>query len=148
MSEKTFSIGEAAELSETTTRTLRYYEELGLIASTRPSATGQRRYSAEDIERIRHIRDLQTLLGLELDEIGGHLAATDRLDGLRAEYYSEPPAERREAILDEVDTILRALREKVLERQGRLGEFLSDLDRRISRVESLRAGAPPDAPPG
>lgn len=143
MNEKTFSIGEAAELSHTTTRTLRYYEELGLIASTRPSATGQRRYSETDIDRIRHIRDLQTLLGLELDEIAEHLAATDRLDGLRAEFYAEPPAKRREALLREGDAILRALREKVLERQGRLEEFLSDLDRRITRVESLRREGPP-----
>ncbi|HET9091304.1 MAG TPA: MerR family transcriptional regulator [Acidimicrobiales bacterium] len=142
MTEETFSIGEAAELCRTTTRTLRYYEELGLVSSTRPSATSQRRYGPAEIERIRRIRELQTLLGLDLDEISEHLRATDRLDGLRAEFRSEPPEERREAILEESAGILRRLRGRVVERQERLAAFLEELDERIAKVDKARSRRP------
>ncbi|MGO9195946.1 MAG: MerR family transcriptional regulator [Acidimicrobiales bacterium] len=138
----TVSIGEAAELVGTTTRTLRYYEELGLVSSTRPTASAQRRYGASDVERLRHIRELQTLLGLDLDEIAAQLAVSDRLDGLRAEYRSGPPMERREAILEDALKILQSLRERVVERQERLAGFLGELDGRIARVETARVPEP------
>ena len=136
--DETLSIGEAAEACGTTTRTLRYYEEIGLISSSRPTATSQRRYTTSELERIRRIRDLQLLLGLELDEIGEHLAATDRLDGLRAEYLSEPPASRREEILAEGEAILRSLRQRVVERQVKLEGFLAELDGRLERIVAAR----------
>ena len=49
------SIGEVAELLGTTTRTLRYYEELGLVSSSRLTETAQRRYGPEEIARLRRI---------------------------------------------------------------------------------------------
>ena len=140
--ETLLSIGEAAELVGTTPRTLRYYEELGLVRASRPSATGQRRYGPAEIERIRHIRELQGLLGLDLDEIGEHLAASDRLEGLRAEFRSGPPTERREAIVDEVVCILERLRARILERQERLASFLTEVDERIASAQSKRPVSP------
>jgi DNA-binding transcriptional MerR regulator len=139
--ERSLSIGEAAELCGTTTRTLRYYEELGLVSSSRQSASSQRRYGEAEIERIRHIRELQTLLGLDLDEIAEHLQASDRLGGLKAEYRADPPEERREAILEESRTILRSLRARAVERQARLASFVEELDERLARVERARRAA-------
>lgn len=141
----TISIGEAAEQLGMTTRTLRYYEEIGLVSSNRPSAGAQRRYGPAEIERLRHIRELQTLLGLDLDEIGEQLAASDRLDGLKAEFRSGPPAERREAILEECGRLLERLHAKVLERQQALETFLEELDARIARVEAARKSTPRSA---
>lgn len=133
------SIGDAAEMLGVTTRTLRYYEELGLVASTRTSSTAQRRYGPDELDRLRRIRELQTLLGLDLDEIGDQLNASDRLDGLRAEYRSGPPPERVEAILSESIDILRQLRHRVVERQEELATFLAELDERLARVKATRA---------
>lgn len=148
---ETVSIGDAAEACGTTPRTLRYYEELGLIASSRTSASGQRRYGPAEVERIRRIRDLQNILGLELEEIGEHLSTTDRLDGLRAEYVAGPPDERREAILSESAEILGRLRDRVIERREQLSSFLAELDERISRVDKARAeltSGPSETAPG
>lgn len=146
----TVSIGEAAEACGTTPRTLRYYEELGLVASSRSSASGQRRYGTAEIDRIRRIRELQSILGLELEEIAEHLSTTDRLDGLRAEYVAGPPDERREAILRESAEILVRLRGRVVERTERLAAFLDELDERIARVEKAQAelSGPSDAARG
>ncbi|MGH9299285.1 MAG: MerR family transcriptional regulator [Acidimicrobiales bacterium] len=132
------SIGDAAEMLGMTTRTLRYYEELGLVSSSRVSSTAQRRYGPVEIDRLHRIGELQTLLGLDLDEIGEQLAASDRLEGLKAEYLSSPPAERVEAILDEGLGILAGLRRRVVERQKRLESFLGELDGRIERYRAAQ----------
>ncbi|MHB8244470.1 MAG: MerR family transcriptional regulator [Acidimicrobiales bacterium] len=142
----TISIGEAAEALGTTTRTLRYYEELGLVCSNRPKATSQRRYGPAEIERLRHIRELQTLLGLDLEEISEQLRASDRLAGLKAEYRAGPPEERRDAILAESETLLYSLRERVVARQERLAGFRAELDERIARVKSRRDEDSPTRP--
>jgi len=131
-----FSIGEVAKLLGTTTRTLRYYEELGLVSSSRHSLTAQRRYGAEEIERLRRIRELQTLVGLELHEIGEQLQASDRLDALRAEYIAGPPPERRDEILLEGVAILEQLRERVRGQQDWLGTFADDLDVRLAKYRA------------
>jgi DNA-binding transcriptional MerR regulator len=130
------SIGDVAELLGTTTRTLRYYEELGLVSPSRQTVTAQRRYGAEEIERLRRIRELQTLLGLDLEEIGEQLEASDRLEGLRAEYRAGPPPERRDEILFEGLAILERLRERVLDRQERLVSFAEELKGRIGRYQA------------
>ena len=127
------SIGEAAEALGVTTRTLRYYEELGLVRSSRSSLGSQRRYGPDEIARLRQVRELQTLLGLELDEIGEYLAAFDRLDALREEYRSGPRPERREAILGEGMAILDRLQARVRERQERLEVFAAELQARADR---------------
>jgi DNA-binding transcriptional MerR regulator len=145
---KLLSIGEVAELLGTTTRTLRYYEELGLVSSSRVTETAQRRYGPDEIERIRRVRELQTLLGLELDEIAEHFRASDRLDGLREEYLAGPPPERRDEILLEGLAILERLRERVRERQEGLATFAAELEARIGRYHAalekfgVRTGEP------
>jgi MerR family transcriptional regulator, repressor of the yfmOP operon len=131
-----FSIGDVAKLLGTTTRTLRYYEELGLVSSSRHSLTSQRRYGPEEIERLRRIRELQTLLGLELHEIGEQLDASDRLEALRAEYLAGPAPDRRDEILLEGVAILERFRERVRRRQEWLDTFADDLDMRIGRYRA------------
>jgi DNA-binding transcriptional MerR regulator len=137
------SIGEAAELIGTTTRTLRYYEQLGLVRPTRQSSTAQRRYGADELDRLRQIRELQTLLGLDLDEIGEHLAAWDHLEELKAEYQSEPPPARRRAILAEGLPILESLRRRVDDRQEQLAAFASHLDDRMRRYHEAMGSTRP-----
>lgn len=130
------SIGEAAEALGVTPRTLRYYEELGLVLSSRSSLGAQRRYGPAEIARLGQVRELQTLLGLELDEIGEYLDAFDRLDALRDEYRSGPRPERREAILSEGLAILDRLQARVRERQGRLDTFAAELEARAGRYRA------------
>ncbi len=138
------SIGEAAELLGTTTRTLRYYEQLGLVRPSRQSSTAQRRYGAEELDRLQQIRELQTLLGLDLDEIGEHLAAWDHLEELKAEYRSGPPPARRQAILAEGLPILESVRRRVEDRQEQLAAFASHLDERMRKYHAAMGSAGPE----
>ena len=75
-------IGAAAAQLGVSERALRYYQQLGLL---RPACTpgGLRRYSADDIARVTRIRELQDLLGLNLDEIAIVLSREDRMAEIR-----------------------------------------------------------------
>ena len=70
----------------TTPRTIRYYEELGLLARPAhgpPAPTA--RYSVEEVERLREIMRLKELLGLSLEELGTLLAAEEARAAVRAQ---------------------------------------------------------------
>jgi DNA-binding transcriptional MerR regulator len=61
-------IGDFARLAGTNLRTLRYYEELGLLSPSHRSQGGFRYYRCTDVNRVNMIRDLQDL-GLQLEQI-------------------------------------------------------------------------------
>jgi DNA-binding transcriptional MerR regulator len=63
-----FKIGEIARQAGVTTRTLRYYEQLGLFVPTNVNTKGYRYYNDDTLAVINRIRDLQRV-GLSLDEI-------------------------------------------------------------------------------
>lgn len=68
MSLKYFKIGEAAELLNTTVRTIRYYEEEGLLLPHRTDG-GTRLYSEHHVDRLKAILHLAEN-GFSLDVIG------------------------------------------------------------------------------
>jgi DNA-binding transcriptional MerR regulator len=68
-STKVYRIGELARLTNATTRTLRYYEELGLLEPVR-NTSGQRLYSEESLKRLDYIHQMKSG-GFSLNEIKG-----------------------------------------------------------------------------
>jgi DNA-binding transcriptional MerR regulator len=128
-------IGEAAERAGVSCRTLRYYEELGLLVPAGHSAGGARRYTGHDVERLRRIRELQELLGFDLGEIRTILHGEDQLADLRSEYNSGATVDRRKEILAEATTINERLRETVRGKQGRLEEMMRELEARAKRYK-------------
>lgn len=121
-------IGEAAEQAGTSSRTLRYYEELGLLRPAGHSAGGARRYTEEDVARLRRIRELQELLGFDLGEIGDILRNEDQLAELREEYRAGVTPQRHRQIVDEAIAVNERLRRLVLAKQERLSAMLRELD--------------------
>lgn len=63
-----FKIGELAKRAGVTVRTIRYYEELGLLSPTEVSPGGFRLYTEQDLSRFRFIQRFKEL-GLPLEEI-------------------------------------------------------------------------------
>jgi len=105
-------IGDFARLAGTNLRTLRYYEEIGLLRPATRSAGGFRYYRAEDLDRLRMVAQLQGL-GLELARIR-------ELMDTRAEGRSRA---------DLMDRVRRAVREQA----GLIGQ-------RIAALEAQRDG--------
>ncbi len=96
-------IGEVARRVGTTPRTIRYYEEIGLLPAEDGRAAGQHRlYSDRDIAHLRDALRLKELLGVSLDELRELLAAEDARAALREEWHhGEPGRARRHEILAE-----------------------------------------------
>ncbi len=137
-SEQLVGIGAAALKAGVSQRALRYYQQRGLLTPRGCTPGGLRRYSEEDLARVARIRQLQDLLGLNLDEIALVLRGEDRMAEIRLAYHDEGTtcAERRELVREslELQHVLRATVEA--KRQGIEG-FLTDLDARISKTRAL-----------
>ena len=85
MSEERFRIGDLAKLTDTTPRTIRYYEEIGLLAPGEAREPGAHRtYGEDDLERLRDLLRLRELLGVSLDELRELAAAESARASLRA----------------------------------------------------------------
>jgi MerR family copper efflux transcriptional regulator len=104
------SMAEACAATGLSARTLRYYEELGLLPGVRRRAGGRRVYGADEIERLRFIQRLKAL-GLSLAEV----------KELNAVYAI---AGSTRAMLGRLDVLL--------------GRRLADLDARIAELLGLR----------
>lgn len=126
-------IGEAAARVGVSSRTLRYYEELGLLTPSGRTPGGARRYTDDDIARLEHIRELQELMGFNLDEILAVMRIEDRLAKLRAEWQAGRPPERRAEMIEEALRHNADLRARVEAKIARLGAFLDSLDEKRER---------------
>jgi DNA-binding transcriptional MerR regulator len=135
-------IGAAAAQAGVSERALRYYQQIGLLV---PACTpgGLRRYSADDLARVARIRELQTLLGLNLDEIAVVLRNEDRIAEIRLSYHDERTSEdQRRRLTRECLILAEDLRATVQAKRDALDEFLTDLDTRIRKARALLAGTP------
>ena len=96
-------IGEVAKRVGTTPRTIRYYEEIGILPSEDDRESGRHRlYRERDVQRLSDALRLKELLGLSLDELRELLEAQDARAALREEWrHADPGAERRREMLGE-----------------------------------------------
>ena len=127
------SISEVCKRTGLSARTVRYYEELGLLPGVRRRAGGRRIYGADELDRLRFITRLKAL-GLALEEIGelnavhaiggSTRAMLARLDELLARRLLELDA--RISDLDSLRDQIRKYRDHVAERADTLGAGVSE----------------------
>jgi DNA-binding transcriptional MerR regulator len=146
--EQTLRIGEAAAMVGVSCRTLRYYEELGLLTPSARTPGGARRYQEADIARLTHIRELQELMGFNLDEILEVVRTEDRLATLRAEWRAGRPPQRRAEILAEALKLNARLRDSVRQKHRRLEQVLDELEAKRHRYQELQQELEALAPAG
>jgi DNA-binding transcriptional MerR regulator len=124
-------IGDVAKLAGTTPRTIRYYEELGLLAGApeRPSG-GHRLYTQAEVERLREVIRLKQLLGVTLDELKDLLTAEEARAAVRAQLRREDvQPERRRELLEEALGHLDRQLELVEHRASELSKLRRELTR-------------------
>lgn len=135
-------ISKAAAQCGVSQRALRYYQQIGLLTPTGSTPGGLRRYSEADLDRVRRIRELQALLGFNLDEIRSVLASDDRLVAIRAEYRAASEGSARRALLlRQALKVREDLAETVDSKIGALQTFREELSTSMDRVRSLLEGA-------
>jgi len=138
--EATFRIGEVAERVGVTTRTIRYYEELGLLGGEASRAKGEHRlYRESDVDRLQELIRLRDLLGLSLDELIALAEAEEVRAGLRDQWESDPSDVERVAILEAAIPLVERQLELVSARQEKLTEFAAELEARLRSLHERRA---------
>jgi DNA-binding transcriptional MerR regulator len=136
-------IGEVAELTGITPRTIRYWEELGLLGPASEREQGKHRlYDRSDVERIEEIVRLKGLLGLSLEQLAEMIETGAARAEIRREYFdTDDPRRRRELLLQSRPLIEQQL-ELVRERQAELVSLERELSDKLElvgvRLQQLR----------
>jgi MerR family transcriptional regulator, repressor of the yfmOP operon len=144
ISEKPLRIGEVAELTGTTPRTIRYYEEIGLLQGTDDRAQGKHRsYSDADVERVREIIRLRDLLGLSLDELTKLLEAETARAEIRRRYRETEDPQTQQRLLTESLGYIATQLELVRGRKRELEELEHELVEKRRSVNGKLAALKP-----
>ena len=139
--EHAYKIGEVAERTGVTTRTIRYYEELGLLGSESEREKGKHRlYCDTDVARLQELIRLRDLLGVSLDELRCLLATEQVDEALQARWQSAGEAKERRAILEQALENVDAQLELVCARYQALQRLQNELGKRRRSIQGrLRA---------
>jgi MerR family transcriptional regulator, repressor of the yfmOP operon len=132
-------IGEVARLAGTTPRTIRYYEEIGLLPASGGREPGAHRtYAEADVARLTELLRLKDLLGVSLEELKQLVEAEDARAALRREWHEgvEDPVRRREILEQSLGHIARQL-ELVRRRREEIATLEEELVAKRRRVREL-----------
>ena len=99
--ERSYRIGDVAERVGVTTRTIRYYEELGLLGTASARTKGAHRlYTEADIARLEELIRLRDLLGLTLEELVALAEAEEARAALRNQWAESATDSERARIVE------------------------------------------------
>ena len=135
-------IGELAQRTGVTTRTLRYWEEQGLIRPSGHRGGGERLYLPADMARVTRIRDLQELLGFSLAEVRVVLDTedVDVLDRVRSEFRgADLTDDRKRQLLDDAIEANDKLLARLDTTLARIGAFRDERATKAERIRQARA---------
>jgi len=137
--ERSYRIGEAADRVGVTTRTIRYYEELGLLGTAARTKGAHRIYTASDITRLEELIRLRDLLGLTLEEMIGLAEAEEARAALRDQWEETVSDRERGRILEAAVPVIERQLELVRGRQQRLAEFADELAEKLRSLHERQA---------
>ncbi|MEM8534640.1 MAG: MerR family transcriptional regulator [Chloroflexota bacterium] len=120
---ETMRIGELAERAGVTPRTIRYYEQIGLLGPSERVGRGFRHYTEHELVRLQKIDALKQL-GLSLEEIGSVIDL----------YFEDATGIKGK---QKVLTILRRHLTETQERIKSLQQFRQELQTNIAKVQHL-----------
>jgi DNA-binding transcriptional MerR regulator len=138
-------IQEVAAGTGLTARSIRYYEEMGLLAPAARSDGDYRLYDADDLERLRFIRDLRDDAGFSLAEIRQLLEDEQARARTRARFRAtQDDAERRALVAEALEVVdrqvstLRAKRDRLDAMLDAAGERRAHLEAHLADIDAGR----------
>ena len=140
-------IQEVAAILGLTPRSIRYYEELGLLEPAGRSGGDYRQYDDDDVERLRFIKGLRDDAGFSLAEIGQLLEDEAARARNRTRFRTSSDAAERRAIVDDalarVERQIESLREKMSRLAGMIDEAEGRRQHLLDHIADLEAGVEP-----
>jgi MerR family transcriptional regulator, repressor of the yfmOP operon len=144
LGERSLRIGEVAEQVGVTTRTIRYYEELGLLGSAAGRTKGTHRlYGQADVVRLQGLIRLRDLLGLSLEELVELAEAEEARAALRDQWESDPTDADRARIVNTAIPLVERQLDLVRARQRTLGDFADELSEKLRSLRERLDGLAP-----
>jgi DNA-binding transcriptional MerR regulator len=131
-------IGEVADRVGVTPRTIRYYEERGLLGGGERAKGAHRLYSEADVGRLSELIRLRDLLGLSLEELVTLAEAEEARAALRDQWYGDPSDEERVAIIDRATELVQQQLDLVRARRRTLDEFAGELEQKLTSLRDRR----------
>lgn len=134
-----YRIEQVAERTGLTRRTLRYYEEIGLLPPPRRTEGNYRLYSEEDVAYIERIHQMKHALGLSLKEVEEFLAADDERHELNSIYQTQSDRAQRLAAIERGESLTRRQLDLIKSKLAALEQYSAQLAERLRRYERMRA---------
>ena len=133
-----YRIGEVAELVATTPRTIRYYEEFGLLPAPPSHEKGRHRtYGEGDVRRLQELIRLRDVLGVSLGELKSLVEAEEARAVLRERWQHTEGAADRRAILQQSVGHVTAQLGLVRTRREALDRLEAELAAKLERAHKL-----------
>ena len=133
-----YTIEQVATRTGFTKRTLRYYEEVGLLLPTDRTEGNYRRYSEADVERLERIKNLRDLLGFSLADIREIMEAEDERGQIRVAYKHETDTTSKVAQLYRADELIRSQLYVIEKKLTGLEQMRTKLMANLERHEQIR----------
>lgn len=133
-----YTIEQVANRTGLTKRTLRYYEEVGLLPPTDRTEGNYRRYSQADVQRLERIKELRDLLDFSLSEIRMFLTVEEERGQLKQAYRQATGVEAKLAQLDHTDELIHKQLELIERKITGLEQMRAALSSKLERHRQLR----------
>jgi len=133
-----YTIEQVATRTGLTKRTLRYYEEVGLLPPTDRTEGNYRRYTESDIQRLERIKQLRDLLGFSLTDIREILEAEDERGQIKVAYQHETEVAAKIAQLDRADELIRSQLHVIEQKLDGLEQMRATLTAKIEHHAQVR----------
>ena len=133
-----YTIEQVATRTGLTKRTLRYYEEVGLLLPTERTEGNYRRYNEEDIQRLERIKNLRDLLGFSLNDIRELLEADDERGQIKEAYQHETSVASKLEQLDRTDALIRKQLHLIEQKIDGLEQMRQPLLQKLERHRQTR----------
>ena len=132
-----YRIEEVAARTGFTKRTLRYYEEIGLITPAGRSEGNYRLYSEADVARLQRIKRLKDVLGIPLSSLKRMAELEETLDALGTELRDPPDPQQRRARLRQARAEIEQQLRTIDERLATLTHVRAEYEDRLARIDQL-----------
>ncbi|HWQ71255.1 MAG TPA: MerR family transcriptional regulator [Desulfitobacteriaceae bacterium] len=139
-----FKIDQVAIESGLTKRTIRYYEELGLIPPPQRSEGGIRYYTREDIELLKKIKHSKDALGFSLQELQHFISLNNTIKAQKIDYEQAAERDEQKAKLKDIIATLNEKLNFIEQRILKFEQVRNDLIKVIKKAQALVETLDPD----
>jgi DNA-binding transcriptional MerR regulator len=125
-------IGQVSDVTGLTRRTIRYYEELGLLPAPERTHGDFRVYTPQDVSRLSEIARLKELLGISLSEVKEIVVANEAREQLTAHAKEASDAGARIGLLRELEGLVTSQLAILDRKMAQMAEMKSELEARAA----------------